>query len=466
MKRNSTILFILYVLFYCPAIYGAGITVTPEDSFSVIESAEAGDVVEIAPGTYRYRVYLRNSGSQSNPIIIRAQDPENRPVWDLSGDIARNFPGSYSGGDLHRGIWQIAGNWIEIDGIEFKNGHDDSNCAGIRPKGANNLTLTNCNFEGNDNGVTGWGTVLFENCTVKYNGDTGPGDLTHNIYTEGGDYTFLFCRIIDPVEGQNIHSRSLNLNIEYCLIQNASSYMGDIMDYRLGGTSGQTFTQTLTMIGNLIIQNNQPANDGQVFVMYYDGNRENTIDMCINMYYNTFIGHGDNAALIHLTDSSIHHQSAYLYNNIFYGNHRPFRFDLSSNYYVEAKNNWWTDGYDYSAYSLYISNSVFGADPGFTDASADDYSLLDTSDARGMADYTLGEIPDYELVDTGNALDYNTRLDANDLGAFEYTSSDSSDDSSDDGSSNDETSTDGSSNTIKGDNGGCFITTAAVGAPL
>lgn len=395
-------------------------TVTPSSSYTVIESAQAGDIIEVVPGTYRYRVYLRNSGTEDQPIIIRAQDPNNRPVWDLSGDSTRNFPGSYTGGDRHRGIWQVTGNNIRIEGIVFKNGHDSSNCAGIRPKGAGNLTLKNCHFEGNDNGITGWGTVLFEKCTITANGDPGPGDLTHNIYSEGGNYTFRYCRIWDPLEGQNIHSRSLNMTLEYCIIENAASYMGDIMDYRLDGTSGLTFTQTLTMIGNLIVQKTAPANDGQVFVTYRDGSGTNTIDMRINMYYNTFVGIGDNAALIHFTNSGIRQQSAYLYNNIFYGNHRPFRIDVSSGFHAEARNNWWPSGFDYSAHQQYMSNSVFGSDPGFIDAAADQYSLAAGADARFKADRGIGAVAGFEPVIVGGALTYNYRSTADDLGAYEY----------------------------------------------
>ena len=396
-------------------------TITPSDSYTKIESAQAGDVVEIAPGTYRYRVYLTNSGTATNPIIIRAQDPNNRPVWDLSGDIARNFPGSYTGGDLYRGIWQVSGNYIEIDGIEFKNGHDDSNCAGIRPKGSTPLTVRNCHFEGNDNGITGWGTVTFEHCTVYANGDPGPGDGTHNVYSEGGYYTFRFCRIWDPIEGQNIHSRSLDMKLEYCSIENAGSYMGGIMDYRLDGTSGLTFSQTLTLKGNIIIQTREALNDAQVFVMYYDGNRTNSIDMRINMYYNTFVGFGDNAALIHATDSSIHGQSAYLYNNIFYGNHRPFRLDTTNNVHMESRNNWWPDGYDYSSYSAYMSDSHFGASPGFVDPSHGDYSLTASSDLINSANTSICELPVFQLSSSHENLNYIQRASAFDLGAIETT---------------------------------------------
>jgi hypothetical protein len=71
------------------------ILVQPGDDYTKIESAKAGDIVEIAPGIYQFRVRLSNHGTSSDPIIIRAQDPNNPPIFDLSGDWCGNWPGSW-----------------------------------------------------------------------------------------------------------------------------------------------------------------------------------------------------------------------------------------------------------------------------------------------------------------------------------------------------------------------------------
>jgi len=59
----------------------AVINVAPGDSYTKIESANPGDEVVIAPGTYTFRVYLTKQASPTNPITIRAQDALNRPIW-------------------------------------------------------------------------------------------------------------------------------------------------------------------------------------------------------------------------------------------------------------------------------------------------------------------------------------------------------------------------------------------------
>src|SRR5882757_29658 len=83
------------------------INVTTNDNYTKIESAKAGDEVVIAPGTYTFRVYLTKQASITNPIIIRAQDPANPPVWDFTNTLVESAPGSYTAGDRGRGGWQF-----------------------------------------------------------------------------------------------------------------------------------------------------------------------------------------------------------------------------------------------------------------------------------------------------------------------------------------------------------------------
>ena len=62
----------------------------PGDSFAKIEAAQPGDEVVVAPGTYTFRVHLTQQGTAQKPIIIRAADPKNKPVWDLSATLVEN----------------------------------------------------------------------------------------------------------------------------------------------------------------------------------------------------------------------------------------------------------------------------------------------------------------------------------------------------------------------------------------
>src|SRR6478609_238024 len=121
----STVGVALAVLMYGWSARAATISVAPGDSYTKIEAATAGDEVVIMPGTYKFRVHLTKQGTTSKPIVIRAQDPANPPVWDLSETLVENAPGSYTAGDRGRGCWQISGGTnIKISGLVITGCHN------------------------------------------------------------------------------------------------------------------------------------------------------------------------------------------------------------------------------------------------------------------------------------------------------------------------------------------------------
>ena len=260
----------------------AVIHVSPADgstAYTKIEGAKAGDEVVIAPGTYAFRVYLQAQGTVSAPIFIHAQDPSNPPVWDLSGTLVENAPGSYTAGDRGRGCWQVSGGAnYHIDGIVFQNCHgsgDDS--AGMRYYGGTTgLLVTNCLFQNNDNGLTG-GTedsdITVEFCEFSHNGNTSASTSspTHNIYVYGGTFTMRYSYLHDPVQAQNLHCRAVTSTIEYNWFDRAKSYVGDLMtsdDYATAPTG--SLAQSMVLRGNVIIETSSQANTGQIWAIYND----------------------------------------------------------------------------------------------------------------------------------------------------------------------------------------------------
>src|SRR5262245_2206301 len=75
---------------FAPSVLAGVINVAPGDSCAKLESARAGDELVIAPGTYAFRVYFTASGTPTNPIVTRAQDPSNPPVWDFGTTLVEN----------------------------------------------------------------------------------------------------------------------------------------------------------------------------------------------------------------------------------------------------------------------------------------------------------------------------------------------------------------------------------------
>ena len=76
----------------CTEVRAAVISVTTKDTQAKIESANPGDEVVLEPGTYAFRVYLTKQPTAANPIVIRARDPANPPIWDFGSTLVENAP--------------------------------------------------------------------------------------------------------------------------------------------------------------------------------------------------------------------------------------------------------------------------------------------------------------------------------------------------------------------------------------
>lgn len=402
----------------------ATIDVGPSDSFDKIEGAGPGDEVVIAPGTYRFRVYLQTAAPANNPIVIRAQDPGNPPVWDLSGGYVEDAPGSYTAGDRGRGCWQISGGTnYHISGIVVTGCHNAAaNSAGMRYyNGATGIVLSDWSFHDNDNGLTG-GTQDSE-ITVEFSEFDANGTLlasssapSHNIYVYGGTFALRYSFVHDPVQAQNFHIRAHDATIEYNWFARARSYEGDLMtDDDYGGTGG--FQQTMVLRGNVIVQDAAPNNDSQIVAVYNDAGASG-LSLNVELYSNTLVGNGGHAALVHLANSDGTSMSAKLVNNVISGTSVPTLVDDAANGSVTGSNNWLATGTAAGP----LGASVFGADPGFKNAPGMDFTLASSSDAIGKATAlgALGPTKEYYRDETVTRR-YRVRATAKDLGAFEST---------------------------------------------
>ena len=404
----------------CPSAPAAIIQVVPGDSYAKIEAARAGDEVVIAPGTYAFRVYLTAQATPTNPIVIRAQDPSNPPVWDFGSTLVENAPGSYTAGDRGRGGWQFSGarNYA-VSGIVFRHCRNgDMNCGGIRYyNGTTNLWLRDCRFIENDNGLTGGSqesAVTVEFCEFATNGNLSASSPTHNLYIYGGALTLRYCYVHDSVQAQNFHVRARDATLEYNWIARAKSYEGDLMtdaDYSGAGP----FRQGLTLRGNAIVQAAAPDNRSQVIALYRDTGPTN-ITFSARLLYNTFVGNGGSAALVHLSNSDGTRMTAEISDNIIYGTVRPFLVENTNAGTVTGINNWLAT----NASAGPLTGSVRSAAPGFRNRAAHDYTLGPGSVCIGAAGVGVFGLPgrEYYRNERTNRL-WRVRAAAQDLGAFE-----------------------------------------------
>ena len=433
MRRSTSLSFaaLAYVL---PLTASAEtIEVTPTDDYSVIESAQPGDEVVIAPGTYQYRVNFETSGTESEPIRIRAQDPSNPPVWNLSGQAIRDWPGSYGGGDNGRGCWQVRGDHYIISDIVFEECRDHGG-AGLRAVNVQDLRVSNCVFSNSTNGLTG----VADPFVIEFSEFVGNGrpyedgdNPAHHLYIFGGSVELRYNVFHDAEAGQNFHVRARDAIIEYNWFATPGSYMGDVMscEHFCGGTGHNGITQRMLLRGNVILQGN-PNNNSQIIALFNDegGSNDDTgavetmeLTMIHNTVIGTDVGDGHTQNLVNMRNDTVD-THVVLDNNAIYNvkDVAQPRDEGLSNWSIAGTNNWISTGTAASE----LSASVEGDDPGFVDPSAGDYRPATGSSLIGAAGPSSADAPSQEYFENGsNARMYRPRASTSDIGAFEHDTS-------------------------------------------
>ena len=156
--------------------------------------AADGDIIEIDAAAYRGDVA---SWPQSN-LLLRGIG--GRPHLDARGRSANE-----------QGIWVFSGSNIVVENIEFSGAKAASrNGSGIRFLGQN-LTIRDCVFYDNENGVLTWNDpesdVLIER-SVFYRNGYGDGQ-SHNIYVgQMRSFTLRFSYSHDSRKGHEVKSRA------------------------------------------------------------------------------------------------------------------------------------------------------------------------------------------------------------------------------------------------------------------
>ena len=404
------------------------IHIAPTDSDAVniarMERAGPGDEVIIAPGVYRFRLYLSGLGTEAKPIVIRAQDPANRPVWDLAGKATSDWPGTYAGGDRGRSIWQITGAHYQISSIVFRNGSDRSagDGGGVRLKFASHTTFRDCLFQFNDNGLQGAGTqTLVEFSEFDRNGLPGSSEASHNLYMHGGDLTVRYSYIHDARAGQNLHIRANRAVFEYNWIARPTTYMADMMSCTMAPCNAD---QHLLLRGNVFIVGS-PRNDRQIFALMNDQRTAN-IGFHLSMVNNTVVGSGSAAALVHLVnvDPSLNRaQSVLLINNALIHVSQVIWADRPTlaNWSAKGTNNWVNKG---TIGTAGLTRTVAGTSPRLRKLAAYDLVPVAPSALIGAAADTLRDRPVREYYrDETLSMRWRCRCAALDIGAFESTTS-------------------------------------------
>jgi len=285
---------------FAPSADAATLQVGPGKPFATpcaaIAVAAAGDRIEIdATGNYAGDVC---QWSTSNLTIVGVG----------TGRVLINAAGNNSQG---KGTWVISGNDTTVENIEFTGSTvPDMNGAGIRQEG-NNLTVRNCYFHDNQNGILSGGgnsTILIEFSEFFRNG-AGDG-FSHNLYI--GNVTKLIFRYNyshGAVIGHLLKSRAAENDIYYNRLTDESTGTASYeVDLPNGGLS--------FIVGNLI-EKGPLAQNSSLVANQEEGLAAGNPDHELFVVNNTMVNDLGNGTFV-VVDPSVT-VPAIIKNNIFQG---------------------------------------------------------------------------------------------------------------------------------------------------
>ena len=166
-----------------------------------------------------------------------------------------------------------------------------------------------------------------------------------------------------------------------------------------------------------IIEGTTPSNTSQIWAVYNDEASGSPVTFRITMAYNTLIGAGGHAALVHLSNSDGTTMTAELDDNLVSGSTVADLVEDTGHATVTGSNNWLQTGTSTTG----LTGSVLGASPGFTAAASDNFVPLATSPCVGAANDTVAALPVAEYYENETtARMFRARASAHDIGAFEH----------------------------------------------
>lgn len=237
------------------------INITPmmsiTDSIMAIEAAGAGDEVIIAPGTYKFRVFIAGG---KNPLI-KALDANNKPIFDYTGQNCDLYPGTLTTW-LKRYGWVIQGSpvieSIIIKGARYSGSSGVSAGVFVGPDTMyaepapiasfpDHITLNGVEISDCDDGISGTAKLLELNGCKLY-GNGLPGVITgrHNIYCQGGTLLVKNSTFDNAVSGSHINARAKALIVEDSTFGTFGAFPINVLTPKADMTNGVAFTQTAT----------------------------------------------------------------------------------------------------------------------------------------------------------------------------------------------------------------------------
>ena len=486
--KNSVFLIFLFTIFYnnyaTDYHVGPGQEYTELGSVPWT-TLTAGDKVLIhwRNTPYASKIFLRAQGTAENPVIIRGIPNENGDLPVLTGENATTDPQFI---DYFSSEWtenlslflifrgpnddfydykpkHIIFEYLEITGVrpentftdQFGNVRNYSNfgtaiCAIV----CENLTVRHCKIYDNAQGIfTNTNGAeegqISRNLLIEYNeiwgnGNVDPDGRHHNIYSQSAGTIIQYNkigRLREGSVGSSLKDRSSGTIIRYNWIESSARTL-DLVEVEDGW---QVLMQEpnyhdVYVYGNVLINDiTQDPSSSNMINFGHDNSPEEAKRGTLYFYHNTVYIKGDEddywyVKLFDITDDdnvSTTEGTIDMYNNIIHKegttNLEMMRDGGTLNFY---SNNWIQEGYTELGYGAtaqvnYITQPIIGTDPGFTDVSVRDFTLLETSEcinvSGNLPSHIISDYPiDKQYVKHANVEPRNIIGNSFELGAFEY----------------------------------------------
>ena len=363
LKQTSTWLasaFLVSLGMSLPAltVQARTIDVAPSDRLqSVIEQAQAGDVIRLAPGVYEQKLLIENSvtlqGPEDHSAIIQG-DRVGRTIWIKAADVTiKNLTVTKSGLDLYE---MDAGIFLDktAHNAQILNNRVLDNSVGVYLRGPHNILVENNEITGTDevrvsergNGITLWNSpnskILNNKISLGRDG----------IYTTNSKHNVF----------KHNHFSQLRYAVHYMYTNDSEVSENISIDNDIGYAI--MFSERLEVNKNIAINSK-----AQGLMMNY-ANKSNIHDNVIEraekcMYlYNANHNMLTNNHLINC-DMGIHYTGAVegnqIYDNAFIHNRHQVKYvgTRYTDWAVNGRGNYWSDNSAYDLNGDGIADSVY-----------------------------------------------------------------------------------------------------------
>ncbi|HYI01995.1 right-handed parallel beta-helix repeat-containing protein [Hyalangium sp.] len=378
------------------------------------EALGPGDVVLIhaRPMPYTEKWVIGRNGTQAAPIAVRGvPDAQgNLPIIHGEGATTRaqlNFPSE------QRGIIKIGASnsppdtlpsYIVIEGLHLRrargaftgrNGASTyaTNASGIYLEKGEHIIIRNCIFEDSGNGLfiaPNASDVLIEGSYLHGNGNPG-SILEHNAYTEALGIVYQYNRfgpLCANCLGNNLKDRSAGTVIRYNWIEGGNRQLDLVESGNASFRADPSYLRTF-VYGNVLLE---PEGAGNRQIVHFGGDNGTEPNYRGTLYFwnNTIVSsRTDRTTLLRLSSNA---QTAHVTGNgVFLSAADGTTLSLTDAAgALHHGGNWYEPGYVSSFGTVTGSvtdtgGNVTGTDPGFVDASGQDFHLLASSPLRGVA---------------------------------------------------------------------------------